>query len=716
MEHDDREYRELLNEGLRNVEPPDGMHAKVRGGISRNVVHMRHRNTALGTIAIAIVATMVLSSVTPVFGHNGTLPQVITAMAAERQAHKMTEALGTATVEQTSSVLLVPEATVQAVADSTLSETDSILALVIADRAGKPVGEVIALRNQGLGWGVIMAQLGISGHDISEAVGQAQALAVAGTPSTPSQGNSTSSQPAVSNKNGDKVVVNGEITAVVPVGVPSITVDGKTFAIVADTQLKYHGKAVTPPEILTKLLAGKLYATVQGTQLADTTLWANLIIVQDAPDSTEQGQEEPEQPKTSNEQQIRGKVILVVPLSPAVPTILRVEGFDHDIVLNAATKVEWAGAGKVTLADIAVSQVVQVHVILSGTTYTAQQVHIETKYVKPNTPSDEGAEQQGNQPASNEQQVRGNVTTVSPTLLQVSGFAPGIVLNSSTKVEQVGAGKSTLADIKAGQTVQVHVSVSGGIYTATQVHIETKYEKPNNGKKPDTAGDTEGQTSSQGNGTPNQPAVSNKNGDKIVVNGEIAGISPISITVAGKTFAIVTDTQLKYHGKTILPLEILAKLPAEKLYATVQGTELSDKSLRANLVIIQDGADSTEDGQQEEQQTDPSIKTWQGTIGTVILPTASDLGAIFVNGPTGQPVLYRMTSTSVLQGTKTNSGHFVLTLAELVAGQNVTIQGKLLADGTVDIVKLTVTTVSTTTTPEPTNPGKGKGSDKPGKN
>jgi hypothetical protein len=42
----------------------------------------------------------------------------------------------------------------------------------------------------------------------------------------------------------------------------------------------------------------------------------------------------------------------------------------------------------------------------------------------------------------------------------------------------------------------------------------------------------------------------------------------------------------------------------------------------------------------------------------------------------------------------------------------VTIQGKLLADGTVDIVKLTVTTVSTTTTPEPTNPGKGKGNDK----
>ena len=80
-----------------------------------------------------------------------------------------------------------------------------------------------------------------------------------------------------------------------------------------------------------------------------------------------------------------------------------------------------------------------------------------------------------------------------------------------------------------------------------------------------------------------------------------------------------------------------------------------------------------------------------------------------------------MTSTSALQGTKANGGHYTLTLADLQAlpttpPQAVTIQGKLLADGTVAIVKLTVTTVNTTTITEPTNPGKGKGNDKPGKN
>lgn len=617
MGHDDTEYRDMLNEGLRNVEPSDELHAKVRGRIVRGVARTRRRNTALGTLALVIVTTMVLSSVTPVFGRNGTLPQVINAMAAERQAQKITRTLGTATVQQTSAALLVPEATVQAVANSALSETDSILALVIADRAGKPVGDVVALRIQGLGWGVIMAQLGISGHDISEAVGEAQVVASASTPPASSQGNSSSDQPAVSNKNGDKVVVNGEVALVPPVSPTSITVAGKTFAIVADTQMKYQGKAITAVEIFARRAAGMLYATVQGTELADKTLRANLVVVQDSADTE----------------------------TPSTPSV---------------------------------------------TTPPVEQ---------PRT--------------SNEQQARGKVAIVTPALLHIDGYAHDIVLNAATKVEQVGAGKLTLADIKVGQTVQVHVSVSGTTYTATQVHIEDKYVKP---------AVTAPSTPSQGNSTkPSQPAVSNKNGDKVVANGEITAASPASLTVAGRTFAIVTGTQMKYHGKALTPADLVTKFLAGKLSATVQGTQISETSLQANLVIVQDAPDSTPPEGTEQPEPDASLRTWQGTIVTVFPPTGSDLGAVLVNGAAGQPVLYRMTSTSVLQGTKANGGHYTLTLTALQAlpttpPQAVTIQGKLLADGTVEIAKLTVTTVSTTTITEPTNPGKGKGNDKPGKN
>src|SRR5664280_2421861 len=156
MEHNDREYTDMLNNELKDIEPGAGLHSKVRDGIARNVVHMRRRNTALGAVVIAVILTMGLSTVTPVFGRNGTLPQIITAMAAERQAKKISKTLGKSPVEQTGTALQTSEATVQTVSDSALSETDGVLALVIANKSGTPVADVLKLRATGLGWGCLL--------------------------------------------------------------------------------------------------------------------------------------------------------------------------------------------------------------------------------------------------------------------------------------------------------------------------------------------------------------------------------------------------------------------------------------------------------------------------------------------------------------------------------------------------------------------------------
>lgn len=492
MEHDDTEYTDMLNDELRDIEPDAGLHSKVRDRIARNVLRVCRRNTALGAVAVAIVLTIGLSTVTPVFGRNGTLPQVIAAMAAERQAEKMSKTLGTGPVQQTGTALQTSVATVQAVSDSALSETDGILALVISERANKPVADVLTMRTDGLGWGLIMTQLDVSGRDVGEAMSQAEEVAVASSPSAASRGQETSSKPAVSNSDGDKIVVSGEITGV---STNSITVEGKTFAIVVETQLKYHGKPVTPAKITVELSAGKLYATVQGTKLSETTFRANLIVVQDMLGETQQEQEREQSQEHANGIQ---------------------------------------------------------------------------------------------------QQIRGNVTFVSSALLQISGFVPGIVLNVDTKVEQVGAGKSTVADIKVGQTVQVHVSLTGTMYTATQVHIEDKYVKP--------------------------------------------------------------------------------------------------------------------DKEANEQPTDISVTTWQGTIfGVFVQPgvnSASEqtIGVVVLTASGQQPTLYWILPTSVVQDASSHT----LTLAALqtlqgTAAQKVTIQGRLLADGTVDVVRIVLTTDTGA------NPGNGNG-------
>jgi len=179
---------------------------------------------------------------------------------------------------------------------------------------------------------------------------------------------------------------------------------------------------------------------------------------------------------------------------------------------------------------------------------------------------------------NNDQQVRGKVTIVSATVLHVDGFANDIILNADTKVEQVGAGSTNIAAIKVGQTVQVHVRLSGTTYLAQQVHIEDKYVK----------------------------------------------------------------------------------------------TEKTD----------------------DEQQTDPSVKTWQGTIAA-IFPDKS----ITLVTEANPLLVIRITATSVLQ----DASHKALLFATLTVGQKVTIMGRTLTDNSVEVVKLTTTTSTSV------NPGKGNG-------
>jgi hypothetical protein len=90
---------------------------------------------------------------------------------------------------------------------------------------------------------------------------------------------------------------------------------------------------------------------------------------------------------------------------------------------------------------------------------------------------------------------------------------------------------------------------------------------------------------------------------------------------------------------------------------------------------------------------------WQGTIAS-ILPD----GQFIKLTETNLPFVFRISMTCVLHGTKDEAIEFV----SLVVGQKVTITGKVLADGSVEVMKLVLMT-ETSTTPQPENPGQGNG-------
>jgi len=88
------------------------------------------------------------------------------------------------------------------------------------------------------------------------------------------------------------------------------------------------------------------------------------------------------------------------------------------------------------------------------------------------------------------------------------------------------------------------------------------------------------------------------------------------------------------------------------------------------------------------------VTTWQGTIATI----AADAKSITLT-EVNPPFVFHFVATSVLQ----DASHKSLLFASLEAGQKVTITGRLLADGSAEVVKLIVTTDTNA------NPGKGNG-------
>ena len=149
-----------------------------------------------------------------------------------------------------------------------------------------------------------------------------------------------------------------------------------------------------------------------------------------------------------------------------------------------AKNIFWQVAGAVTLFPTShfegnilakTNIAMQTGATLNGRLLAQTAVTLDANTISAPTPGNK-------QQPRGKQQVRGKVTFVTATVLHVDGFASDIVLNADTKVEQVGTGSTNIAAIKVGQTVQVHVVLSGTTYTAQQVHIQDKYVKAAKGK------------------------------------------------------------------------------------------------------------------------------------------------------------------------------------------------------------------------------------------
>ena len=263
-------------------------HVEIDSNIQRRLITMiqqkeqsaHRRRILMGAIGLAVVGFLVISSALPVFGKSGTLPQVISGISVQRAANSFTGSIST------------NSESLNALKDQKLSPTDSIIiAALAASQPDAPIDKIIQMRKDGIGWGKILSDLGISVSSVKNAISKTATTIKtsenqqnnkgenAQIPNSNNQDNENANQCSGQENKGNGqenehthkvLVIKG---AVENISDDAITVNGGTINITDKTPITYHGKSIT----VDKLKKGD-EVLIKATK-TDNNIKANSILV-----------------------------------------------------------------------------------------------------------------------------------------------------------------------------------------------------------------------------------------------------------------------------------------------------------------------------------------------------------------------------------------------------------------------------------------------------
>ena len=174
------------------------------------------------------------------------------------------------------------------------------------------------------------------------------------------------------------------------------------------------------------------------------------------------------------------------------------------VTANDNTTIKYLGKS-VNISQIKVNDPILVHATKVGDSLVARDIILYK-----NTPGKQNETNQGNknqeknkeqnksQSSQNEEQNQEQksqkefelntvILSVQEGTITLKDFTNPVIVDDSTKVEQVGKGKVDKTVLKEGQNVQIHISFDGTNYKATQIIVQEKAQQKGN---PDSTEET----------------------------------------------------------------------------------------------------------------------------------------------------------------------------------------------------------------------------------
>jgi hypothetical protein len=462
MEKFDREITNFYKavEGISSLSDEEKERLFLKFQVKKNKV--QKRKLIIATLVSLVLAAFLLSSVLPVFGHNGTLPQYIIGLNLENSTNNFVGALS------------FDKNTLDRIQSSSLSFSDAIV-IVALSKENVPIEDVFKMREEGYGWGVILSNVGVSMHTVQNNLKElikSTEMNLENEQETNQVKNNNQEQKVEKNTEQNSIIVVKGLIDNISDNI--IVVAGKSIIITTKTLIKEKGNLID----LAKLLKGD--NVLVHAKSSEGILAAEMVLLIENQDNAKESEgKKPEDPQgNGSENQNRNYVFNGV-IEVKTTDSIKVSG--TEIRLNEKTEITFKGS-KINFNELSENDKVVVKANLENGTYIAYSItkvsgENENKEINSTQESDENPSQgQGNPPkgdstANKESELRTYVLSFSGNVLFIKDFGMPVIVDDSTNIQKEGGGRVDTTYLTKDLLVQIHIRESEGVCLATSITI-----------------------------------------------------------------------------------------------------------------------------------------------------------------------------------------------------------------------------------------------------
>ncbi len=469
MKQSDDKLKDVFNNFKNGLKLNENMEGRLLGMIEKKERSTHQRKLLLGLVSVAIAAFLVISSVAPVFGKNGTLPQVIAGFNLERSANSFSGSLST------------EGRIIEELEDEDLSPADSIIIVALLKESEVPVNEIIEMRNEKMGWGKILSELNISVNSIENTLKQAQNVAGEG------DGNGEEEENREENQNQLKfVVIKGILSAI---GGSTIIVNETEILLTEETSIKCKGKSVTVNDLS---IGNELL--VKASKIEDVFEAKSILVLTNMKENNASEKE-------TKEFELRSVIVSFD------GSILTISDFDNEILVDENTKIQKTGEGRVDIESLEAGVTVQIHIRKDGDVYHATSIVILEK-AENEEGEEESENEEGEEESENEEEnasknkketFKGEVSVINLNDGILAIIDCDLLFKISEDTLIISNGKAELSDINVGDSVEIIGTEQGEGEPVSVEKITVLKEK---GKNTDNSNEN---SNSQGKESPGKP-------------------------------------------------------------------------------------------------------------------------------------------------------------------------------------------------------------------